>query len=129
MNRIQRRRFNPRRPLFEASERALNVSHFFSQLKVNLHSDLPHQLSTPTKSGDPNFVSLKKYHRGQPQTPEFNSDCEQFQLAFFYHPWDVKPSEVIMKEGLEGVVEFLLPELAFAGEQGESSIASSSQAT
>jgi hypothetical protein len=24
-----------------------------------------------------------------------------------------------MKEGLEGVVEFLLPELAFAGEQGK----------
>lgn len=34
-----------------------------------------------------------------------------------------------MKEGLEGVVEFLLPELAFAGEQGESSILSPSQHT
>ncbi|KAB5545631.1 hypothetical protein GE09DRAFT_1036018 [Coniochaeta sp. 2T2.1] len=32
-----------------------------------------------------------------------------------------------MKEGLEGVVEFLLPELAFAGEQGESTISSPSK--
>ena len=31
-----------------------------------------------------------------------------------------------MKEGLEGVVEFLLPELAFAGEQGMSIIVSAS---
>ena len=31
-----------------------------------------------------------------------------------------------MKEGLEGVVEFLLPELAFAGEQGESGLVSAS---
>lgn len=82
----------------------------------------------PTTSSSPPISAIQpcqlKINRGPPQRLEFKSDSKHHQRTFFYLSWDVKSCGTIMKEGLEGVVEFLLPELAFAGEQGESSILS-----
>lgn len=87
---------------------------------------LQNQIHFPTtfRTNELSNIIQHKIKRGPQQSSEFNSDNEQSRLTFFRHPGDVKISEAIMKEGLEGVVEFLLPELAFAGEQGESNIPS-----
>jgi len=77
---------------------------------------LPDQIFTNLISQN-NFVANRNRRSSIPT-------ANKIDLPFFYHLWDVKRRDFIMKEGLEGVVEFLLPELAFAGEQGESTIPS-----